>query len=533
MILFSKERERKDMIKVKTNDEKLDVLVPRIQYFLSHDTVDFDIMGKKVHGYRSPDAPSLWIRDHSDMMRGAKYFDADMKSAIEYFASMQNDEGWILDYVTMFPEKLPGERENWIKHVRVPVEADVEYRFIKAIRIAWEVTGDDEWVYSLLPKMEKAINYIITNEYRWDPKSQLVKRALTIDTWDFDYTAGRHDWLNFNFSPYTFWGIMHGDNSGYYEAIKTLAFFFEYFSNIEKANYYYEMAEGIKERANILCFNGRFYTHHVPITPRKIEGVDESLQLSLSNPMDINRGMATHDIAVSIIKEYQERLKNNKSFAEWYSIDPPYPKGIFGDEKIVEGAYCNGGIMPLVGGELALAAFDHGFEKYGVETLYKYSDLTKDNETYLWYFPDGTKSSIDNSTSPDALPTDGWGSSAMLMALVEGLIGIKENFKKYESVFLSPKLKSANIKNAEIMVEYESSSSRCGYNYEEKDDKLVIQMTSSHKEINAHIYTENKCKKVLVDGKEIQFNNVLIENSNYVDFKLIDSSNSKIELFYK
>jgi len=201
-------------------------------------------------------------------------------------------------------------------------------------------------------------------------------------------------------------------------------------------------------------------------------------------------------------------------------------------KKIVEGAYCNGGIMPLVGGELALAAFYHGFEKYGVETLYKYSDLTKDNETYLWYFPDGTKSSIDNSTSPDALPTDGWGSSAMLMALVEGLLGIKENFKKYESVFLSPKLKSANIKNAEIMVEYEASKSKCGYNYEEKDDKLVIQMTSSHKEINAHIYTENKCKKVLVDGKEIQFNNVMIENSNYVDFKLIDSSNSKIELFY-
>src|SRR5690606_29348623 len=104
---------------------------------------------------------------------------------------------------------------------------------------------------------------------------------------------------------------------------------------------------------------------------------------------------------------------------------PPFPAGAFGEEKIVEGAYCNGGVMPLVGGELARAAFEHGFEAYGLATLEQYRRMIAESgETYLWYFPDGTASSVDTSTSPDATPTDGWGSSAMLYAFVEGLCGI-------------------------------------------------------------------------------------------------------------
>jgi len=56
-----------------------------------------------------------------------------------------------------------------------------------------------------------------------DKKTKLVKRGYTIDTWDFDYTAGRHSWLNFQVNDDTYWGIMHGDNSGYYEAFNQMA----------------------------------------------------------------------------------------------------------------------------------------------------------------------------------------------------------------------------------------------------------------------------------------------------------------------
>ena len=114
-----------------------------------------------------------------------------------------------------------------------------------------------------------------------------------------------------------------------------------------------EVAEGVRERANALLFNGRFYTHFYKLTPVTIDAVDEAEQLSLSNPMAINRGLATHEIAVAILRQYQRRRQTTGAFAEWFSIDPPFPDGIFGDEKLLGGAYVNGGIMPLVGGELA------------------------------------------------------------------------------------------------------------------------------------------------------------------------------------
>ena len=99
-----------------------------------------------------------------------------------------------------------------------------------------------------------------------------------------------------------------------------------------------------------------------------VEGVDEARQLSLSNAYGMNRGVVDHGKCVSIINEYLERRKTTAAFAEWFSIDPPFPENAFGFEKLVPGAYVNGGIMPLVGGELARAAFDHGFE--GIRSRY-------------------------------------------------------------------------------------------------------------------------------------------------------------------
>ena len=49
-------------------------------------------------------------------------------------------------------------------------------------------------------------------------------------------------------------------------------------------------AADLRAAMNRVCWNGRFYTHFVKLTPVTIPGVDEAAQLSLSNPMDINRG---------------------------------------------------------------------------------------------------------------------------------------------------------------------------------------------------------------------------------------------------
>jgi len=251
---------------VKTGKPEFDRFYPRIRAFLEQDTLDIVIDGKAIRGYRTPDAKSIWIRDHSDMLRGARYFEHDMQSAIEHFAETQAANGRIFDYFTTFPEKLPCERENWTKYVRVPVEADVEFRFVKAAYLAWQASGDDDWVQRLLPQMEKALDYAFSHPWRWDADTGLVKRPYTIDPWDFAYKAGAHEWLQFQINDDTYWGIMHGDNSGFYEACICMAQLCAFFSKADAAERWKTRAEALKTNINRVCWHGSFCKHLVELS---------------------------------------------------------------------------------------------------------------------------------------------------------------------------------------------------------------------------------------------------------------------------
>jgi len=512
-----------DEVLIRTGRPEFDGLYPLVRGFLLEDTLDVVIDGQPIHGYRSPDARSIWLRDQSDMMRGAKYFETDLKSAVTHFGETQAANGRIFDYFTTNPEKLPSERENWTKYVRVPVEADVEFRFVKAAWLAWQATGDDEWIRGLLPRMERGLDYIRNHPWRWDEGLGLVKRAYTIDTWDFAYTAGRHEWLQFQIDDHTFWGILHGDNSGYYEAYRIVAALRERFGDDARAGVWRERAEALRDAMNRVCWGGRFYTHFVKLTPVEIPGVDEATQLSLSNPMDINRGVATHEMAASILGEYQRRREESGAFAEWFSIHPPFPDGIFGDEKLVAGAYANGGIMPLVGGELARAAFEHGFEAYGADILRRYHDLVAPTgETYLWYFPDGRHASVETSTSPDAQPTDGWGSSAMLFALVEGLAGVEDRSCLLRSARIAPRWLAADVSEAEVRVGYAASGATLGYSFRAAGDRIDLAVEAARADVEFHVLLPRGTRPsaVRAAGRDLAFTTALIEESPYVDFVL-------------
>jgi hypothetical protein len=518
---------------VKTGRPEFDRFFPKVRAFLENNALDIVIDGKNIRGYRTPDTKSFWIRDYSDMLRGVKYFEPEIQSLIEHFAETQAQNGRIFDYVTVFPEKLPCEKENWTKYVRVPVEADVEYRFVKACFLAWQATGDDRWLLKLLPNLDKALQYILSHPWRWDEKSRLVKRAYTIDTWDFAYTGGSHDWLQFQITDATYWGIMHGDNSGYYQAFRILACMYANFNNRSRAKFWEKCAQDLKTRINQTCWNGRFYTHFVKITPVDIPGVDEAEQLSLSNPMAINRGIASHDQAVSIIKEYRKRKENSEAFAEWFSIDPPFPDGIFGDAKLIGGAYINGGIMPLVGGELAKAAFEHGYETYGVDILNRYYKMIADTgKTYLWYFPDGTPSSAETSTSPEASSSDAWGSSAMIYAFLEGLAGVEDRLSLFHNVQLSPRWVSAEVEEAEVRVEYGCSGANLGYSFRQKGDQIFLEVRTPRSEILFHVLLPKgfEARSVSVGGRDAEFQMSLIEESLYVDFSAAVLENVSVEI---
>lgn len=502
-----------------SGQRELDELLARVRSFLEQDVLDVTIDAQRIRGYRTPDARSIWIRDHSDMLRAGRYFETDVQTAVQHFADTQAISGRIFDYFTTYPEKLPSERENWTKYVRVPVEADVEYRFVKAVYLAWQASGDTEWMRALLPNMERALHYATTHPWRVDPATGLIRRAYTIDTWDFAYTAGRHAWLQFQIDEATYWGIMHGDNSGCYEALRLLARMQATAGTAAASTASLARADVMRRKLDEVCWNGRFYTHFVKRTPVQINGVDEAEQLSLSNPMNINRGVCSVEQARSILREYRERGQKSGAFAEWFSIDPPFPDGAFGDEKLVAGAYCNGGIMPLVGGELALAALENGEEAYGVDVLRRYHALTDSGETYLWYFPDGRPSSVETSTSPEALPTDGWGSSAMLHALIQGLAGVRDDASRFQQLHLAPRWHAAGAAEAEVRLRYPASDAALHYGYREAAGTLSLAIETAHEAIQLHLLlpSGSTARKVTVRGEAVPFRIQTVGESVYLD----------------
>lgn len=528
------------MLKISTSSGRWAPFCERIESFLAADVAEFVVDGSVVRGYRSPDNPAIWIRDHAETARAGKYFEADLKSVVNAFADQQSANGRIFDYVTTAPLPWTGERENWERWVRIPVEADVEFRFVCAAAEAWQATGDDEWIHALMPTMQRALEYTTTHPWRWDRGTGLVKRAFTMDTWDFDYTAGRHPWLNFQITPDTLWGVMHGDNSGLYGAARRLAAIQRHLGDSESADRWVDFTNGLRERANALLFNGRFYRHFHKITPFELVGVNEEEQLSLSNPSNINRGLATPEIAEAIISEYRRRREESDAFAEWFSIDPPFPDGFWGDERHVSGAYINGGIFPLVGGELARAALTSGFETYGVQTLDQYREMIEQSgETYLWYFPDGTPSSVETSTSPEATATDGWGASAMLYAFVEGLCGVVDTLHGFREVDFSPRWVAASEDSASVDLGYAASGARFGYDFSHQEHdgngtmKFEIRADESHVKAHVLLPGDSSQADVHVNGAPVAAQLSTVRESRYVDFTADVRGTSQIEIRYR
>ena len=161
-----------------------------------------------------------------------------------------------------------------------------------------------------------------------------------------------------------------------------------------------------------------------------------------------------------------------------------------------------------MGGELARAAFDHGLETYGVNILKQYFQMTSDKgETYLWYFPDGRHASVETSTSPEASSTDGWGSSAMLWALIEGLAGIVDLGRGFDAIRLAPRWIAADVDAAEVSVGYASSGCGLRYQFQCASDSLNLQVATGKADLHCHVLLPPGAEplSVIQDGEAIEF----------------------------
>lgn len=321
-------------------------------------------------------------RDHAHGLKGMKYFYPHLKEWMDAFAKSQREDGMIFDFFTVREHmyhmewRFPSEfykvlEDDKAIFARQPMMNDVEHMFIHGVYWTWKSTGDKEWMEGKLDNCLKAVEYATSNPYIWSEKFQLLKRTFTIDTWDFqsEYDAAFFGGDIFMAKPgVSEYGVMFGDNTGMAISCYNLSEMLEIAGRNDESKKMKELADTLLERIGKLAWNGEYYRMFIPENPdfKRDVGVDPDEVVTLSNAYSLNRKIE-HEKAVAIIKTYQRLKEETKDFApaEWYCSYPPFPKGF----ERGPWHYVNGGVSPMVAGELAHGAFEHGYEIYAADII--------------------------------------------------------------------------------------------------------------------------------------------------------------------
>ena len=455
-----------------------------------------------------------WIRDHVHVMKAMRHWEYDLKSFLDFIIETQREDGQYYELI----KQLDDEHWSFVNEdcnvfypednlalTRLELEADIEYLVVEGAVYLYKTTGDDEWLKKVMPKLERGIDYIMSDEKRFDKERGLVKRPFTIDTWDF--TPMPDAATNRRIDPDSPMSIMHGDNSGVYQAMNQLAWLNRRLGNEEKAIEWEKRAEVLKENIFKHLWNGKFFIHQLHLNH---SGKDdkESERLSLSNTYDINRGLTNLEESRSIVEEYMARKKTTKFFAEWFSIDPPYEKF----HSYESGRYVNGAISPFTAGELAKAAFNSGYEEYGWDIVSRFMKLVeRDGSSYFLYDTDSTP-------QPEGGPS-AWGAAAFISAVDEGLAGIVDAGVNYDEIYFSPKFPVTHYTELRYLTGYEVSGKMVDVRYILTDKGMRYDIYSPADKIKAHILLPQgkECKQLFVNGCENEFKIEKIGESSYVN----------------
>lgn len=471
-----------------------------------------------------------WIRDHVHMMKAFRHWEYDLRSFLEYIIDTQTEEGFYFELIKQLDDRhwsyvnedcrrlFP---EDHLSLVRLELEADVEYLVVEGVWQYYRATGDLEWVGSVLPSLEKAIDYMTSSPKRWNKDYGLVMRPFTIDTWDFTGDPGTAtDRRIHEDEPMS---IMHGDNSGVYAAMRILSFFNRKLGKEEGAAAWERRAEELRERMLQHLWNGKFFMHQLHIGHG---GKDdrERERLSLSNGYDINRGVTDLMQSRAIIEEYIARRKTTKAFAEWFSIDPPYP--VFNGYR--PGEYVNGAISPFTAAELALASFRNGYEEYGWDILSRMMTITeKEGRVNFLYAPYDKEGQ--NATGPS-----GWGAAGLLHAVDEGLAGVVDKDCLYREIDFSPRFTVTEYRELRYITGYERSGVFVDVRFVLTEEGMRYDLYSEAVRINAHILLPKgrTCKRLRLNGKDTEFSLSRVGDSLYVDAAVAGEKHLSFEILF-
>jgi len=124
-----------------------------------------------------------------------------------------------------------------------------------------------------------------------------------------------------------------------------------------------------------------------------------------------------------------------------------------------------------------------------------------------------------------------WCSGALVYALVEGLVGVKDNGVAYDKVIFSPRWAASDVKQVNTSIKYEASGGYVSYKYSITNTAINIVYTGNtqNTEVRILIPEGKKANALTVNDVNISFKNESVEQSDYAVFSLTGVSVCKIK----
>ncbi len=453
-----------------------------------------------IYGDRLVRVNLNWIRDYILTMKGFRYTEADLTSFPDLLLEKQHEKGFFYEIIAPVGDMHSGrpQRENGREYqlsspeccyyepgldfglCRLELEADVEYLMTEGVYMIWQATGDDAWLEKNLPRVEKGLRYMMSDPLRWCEKYQLAQRPRTLDTWDFLDRADSS--IDRAVRPDDPMGIFHGDNTGLYYAKLLMAKMYRYLNDDAASLRHETEAAALRERIMKYLWTGHFFRHFLPLTPVDY-GVDESIQMSLSNAYALNRDILTLEERRAVIDSYRAmRVRYGGELDDFRNLEPPYPS-FYGMKP---GAYVNGAIAPFVAGELALGAFESGEERYGVDILKRMGrKISRDGKVAFLYNWQGE----DIGGGPRC-----WCGAELMHAECAGLAGVRDEGKCFSNVTISPRFVAADERKAHVRLEYPASGAVLEYafTYDAENGKIGFCLLSDHRSVTLRMLLPEK-----------------------------------------
>ena len=473
-----------------------------------------------------------WIRDHVHVLKAMRHWEYDYAGYVDFTLAHQRADGCILELVKQAddshwryaaPESRKFFPDDNLAMCRLDIEADVEYLLVEGATYCYRISGDDAWLARALPRLEKAIDYMTSDPKRWDAAHGLVKRGYTIDTWDFTYEPASV--TNRTLTSATPQAIMHGDNSGVYQAMTQLAWLNDRLGRAAKATAWRARADALKAAMYKHLWNGRFFFHQLPLNVPPVDA-HERERLSLSAAYDMNRGLMPVADCRRTIEEFRRRRQTTDCFAEWFTVDPPYD---FTFARHPRGDYVNGGVCLFTAGELAKAALENGYEAYGWDILVRVKEMAARDGTLYFLYDRTTATSINAALGPSA-----WGAASVLSAFDEALAGVRDVGVRYDAIRFSPRWPVTGLDEVRYFTGYEAANAVIDVRYVRRANGLRYLMRSPAKNVTAHILLPfgTAAREVWLNGAPRAFETTTLGDSRYVDFETEGTGTYDIEILF-